>query len=286
MLVPGSAASAPLLDPFDPEVTVIAIGLETLQNETESRLMDCCKHMVEVIDRSLCDSVIRATRVGSEDTRRSVVKLAFSTKEAKIKLLRQKRKLSLSYEYRKVFLRSSQHLAVRIMESNFRTLLANNPASMSGLRVDSNGRLHRDRLTNQDHRSAALPWSAPQYDTRASTTLDHRMLQQPHLPFSQAPQRPAYSYGLNVPGVPPPLNTLPSYNAPAQNQTSFYDLSFPPLPGTFAGPSYPPSQSYSGPPFAPSVSHSGPPYPTHSLRPSTSAYNRSVFPPGHNLSTG
>lgn len=125
--------------PFDPDVTVVAS--KVVQNTSEDS-----KALAESIIQEgvgLDDTpVVRALRLGSRDGRPGLLKIELASEDDKIKVLRNKYNLENSRDFQRVFLRSSQSHAERLIQLNFRTILNELPNG-GQFRVTGNGKLVR-----------------------------------------------------------------------------------------------------------------------------------------------
>ncbi len=101
---------------------------------------------------------VKSIRLSSRSTRYPpLVKMAFSSLEEKIKVLRAKNALKHSREFARVFLRGSKTHTERLIELNFRKLLDIVPGG-EDLRVASNGRIvekSSDDMQNEDRTQGA-----------------------------------------------------------------------------------------------------------------------------------
>ena len=134
---------------FDPQVTLVAQGLPTLQGT------DVISQAKTLVNRALNEPdipVVRATRLPSRNSRPGLVKIEVNSLENKIKLLRKKFSLKDTQDFKNVYLRSSKSHTERLLELNIMKLLDEIPNGKDKYKLTSNGRLverTRDRSGNQ-----------------------------------------------------------------------------------------------------------------------------------------
>ena len=105
-------------DPFNPDFTIMASGLNVLHNENADSLLNLSKELVRQIEPKFTASAKSAIRVGAVDGRNDIVKFALATVDEKRQILRGKNLLRQSEIFYNVTIRSSQPHAVRLMEKN------------------------------------------------------------------------------------------------------------------------------------------------------------------------
>ena len=129
-------------EPFHPDVTIVAFGVVQNSNEDTKELA------MKIIQATGIDRVpvVRALRLGARNGKSGVIKIELASKDDKIEILKNKHALTSSRDYQRVFLRSSQTHAERLIELNFKTLLKEIPNG-NQFRVTGNGRLVRQTLS-------------------------------------------------------------------------------------------------------------------------------------------
>ncbi len=121
---------------FDPEYTVVAVNLPSPDDED---LTDTVSRMLQTLDVD-DDIVSRTHRLRGRDGKLGLVKVQVKSKNAKIEVLRAKRRLKDSGEFRRTYLRSSKSHVERLVDLNFRTILQEMPGG-NQYRITGNGRL-------------------------------------------------------------------------------------------------------------------------------------------------
>lgn len=133
---------APSSVPFDPEETVVVMRLEKLHNETDISLKSICENLVSFINPTLVPSIVAVRRLGDQNGRSGIVKIQLTSVTEKIALLKGKLSLKSPISpYQAVTLRTSQTHEGRLLDLNFRTLLAHIPQLQNSLQMTSNGKL-------------------------------------------------------------------------------------------------------------------------------------------------
>lgn len=131
------------------DITVIATNVPVSHDRS---LLDTAKALIS----ALGDDVSRRSRV--TDVKRCpdrnmgkppLLKIAFETVEQKVDILRAKKNLKNSREFKNVYLRSSKSHTERILELNAKTLLSELPNG-NQFRVTANGRIVKKDNSNTD----------------------------------------------------------------------------------------------------------------------------------------
>lgn len=136
---------------FNPELTLVAIGLDYPPQETTETLTDLCKNLIHIINPDLVCKIVQVKRLGASQIRRGIVKIEMDALESKLAILRKKRMLQDSRYFYNVFLRSSQSHECRLLEQNFRTLLDELPDLQKRLTISAHGKLLPPRQINHPH---------------------------------------------------------------------------------------------------------------------------------------
>jgi BMFP domain-containing protein YqiC len=124
-------------NPFDPEVTIVAVNLNEEQGERlEEKISDLFHEGLGIRDIE----PRRFTRLVGRYGKPGIVKIELGCKDDKINILRAKSQLKHSDEFRRVYLRSSQTHAERLMSLNFREILKEIPNG-NNYRVSGNGKI-------------------------------------------------------------------------------------------------------------------------------------------------
>ena len=134
--------------PFDPNLTIVAIGIpygktENLQEKVEN-LVDAIKdNPPPGGDRHLADAkIINCLRMPERsDGKHPLVKIQFENLNQKISILRGKNILKDTRNFKRVFLRTSKSHTERLMEQNILTLLKMIPSGEEKLKLSSSGHL-------------------------------------------------------------------------------------------------------------------------------------------------
>ena len=129
---------------FPVETTVAMINV---QEEPKENLKNVCGKIFREGMGITDISPICYERVKSNSNKPSLVKVELWSPEEKRALLRAKRKLRESHQYRNVFIRSSQTYTERIMRSNLKTILAEIPRG-SEYKLTANGRILKNEQTS------------------------------------------------------------------------------------------------------------------------------------------
>jgi DNA-binding Lrp family transcriptional regulator len=131
---------------FDPEVTVVCYGLGF---EEEENLEEKVRRMISG-GLHLDLDVVATMRTPTINGRPGIVKIELKNLEEKITMLRNKSKLS-EFGYKKVFLRSAQTHAERVMDHNTRIMLREMGVEQK-YRVSGNGKMiaRSDERDNND----------------------------------------------------------------------------------------------------------------------------------------
>ena len=146
---PRDGLNSRFREPLDnPDLTVIATNIPFSIGENLSRKVTDLIHALgeEVSDRVTITGVRRLP--AKYRNKPGLVKISFRNLDEKILVLRNKRKLMDSQNFKRVFLKSSKSHAERLIELNARTLLQALPTGKS-YRVDANGRI-KSRGVNQE----------------------------------------------------------------------------------------------------------------------------------------
>ena len=132
---------------FEPETTVVAINLPFQEDEDLDEKVDSMIHR----DMALSVPILRTTRLKPAQPRSTrfgdvskpgLVKIQFRSVDDKVKVLREKKRLSTTHDYKHVYLRSSKHHTERIAEANFKTMLDLLPGDIGkNYLMSGNGRL-------------------------------------------------------------------------------------------------------------------------------------------------
>ena len=138
------------VEPFSPEVTIVAFGVSQKDNENPKVVAEQLVQQGVGLQEI---PVVRAIRLGSRNGKSGVLKIELASKENKIEVLQNKTNLALSQSYRSVFLRSSQTHAERLIQLNFKTILQELPNG-TNYHVTGNGRLVRQQLSEGRNRSS------------------------------------------------------------------------------------------------------------------------------------
>ena len=122
------------------DITVIATNVPLRQDRS---LMDTAKALIsalgtDISHRSMITDVKRCPDRGTGKP--PLLKIAFESVEQKVEVLRAKKNLSNSNEFKNVYLRSSKNHTERILELNAKTLLSQLPNG-NQFRVTGNGRI-------------------------------------------------------------------------------------------------------------------------------------------------
>lgn len=135
----GDIADVKAVIEFEPDTTVVAINMAN-ENEEED-ITDAARRLVEATGEEDIE-VVRATRLGARNGKPGVVKIQVPSKEDKIRLLRGKRNLKESREFKKTYIRSSKSHVERLVDVNFRTILKELPGG-DQYRLTGSGRVIR-----------------------------------------------------------------------------------------------------------------------------------------------
>ena len=106
--------------PFDPDRTVVVTGVRYSRSE------DILQKAKDLVGKGLelgDVEVINATRTPFRDDKPGIVKVEFNSREEKLSVLRAKLKLQSSAEYKRVFIRSAQSHAERLVQINNKVIL-------------------------------------------------------------------------------------------------------------------------------------------------------------------
>ena len=131
------------VSPFDPEVSVIFTGLRYHDGE------DILARAKELIANGLGEStlVMNAMRTPFRQGKPGIVKIQFSNTDDKIRVLRAKMKLAKDSDYKKVFIRSSQSHAKRLLHNNTVTILQEMGVEQTFLFTGSGRLVPRQEMT-------------------------------------------------------------------------------------------------------------------------------------------
>ena len=123
-------------EPFAPDVTIVASGLRYSEGE------DILAKAKELITSGVQVSaeVVNAERTQARDGRPGIVKIEFPDVDTKVQVLRAKLNLSNDNRYKRVYLRSAQSHAERVLHNNTMALLKEIGADRK-YRVAGSGRL-------------------------------------------------------------------------------------------------------------------------------------------------
>ena len=122
---------------YDPEVTVVATNIPVVANEN---IMDVANHLIENGLKLPTLAPVRAMRMKSRNRYPGLVKIELPTVNDKVTVLRSKKKLADTREYKTVYLRTSESHSQRLAGYNFRKLLQQIPGG-NNFRVAANGRI-------------------------------------------------------------------------------------------------------------------------------------------------
>ncbi len=112
---------------FDPEVTIVGINVpEDKNDDGEEDLQTTVQELLDTVDRQNV-TVVRSCRLRGRDGKTGIVKVQFSCKDDKIKVLRQKSKLKDSEKFRRTYIRTSKSHIERLIDINFKTILRELP---------------------------------------------------------------------------------------------------------------------------------------------------------------
>ena len=124
-------------EPFNPAVTVVAFGIAQHDNESEEQVAKDLVHNGIGLPETV---VVRAARLNPRNGKPGLFKIELCSKEDKIRVLQNKHSLGLIDKYKRVYIKSSQTHAERLIELNFKTILGEIENGDS-YRVTGNGRL-------------------------------------------------------------------------------------------------------------------------------------------------
>ena len=145
-----------VVKPFDPDYTVVVIGLGVDQEELTPRLTRMIEHGLGMRD---C-SIVRTARFGQRENSKGIVKMQMETKQQKEDVLKNRFQLKNGpQEFRRVFLRENQSHMERVNDRNWRTMLKLLPNG-SEYRVTAHGLVvEKDRPNGgQANRNGGNPW--------------------------------------------------------------------------------------------------------------------------------
>ncbi|KAJ0022556.1 hypothetical protein NQD34_014690 [Periophthalmus magnuspinnatus] len=128
------------LNMFDPEVSVVVMGLPYHENEN---LAEKIKEIIE--NGCACDQVVTVValeRLRARGSGPGVVKVAFASVKEKVAVLRGKFNLKSNDKFKKVYIKTAKSHMDRVMEENFKVLLRDLPNGKDYY-VSSNGKLLR-----------------------------------------------------------------------------------------------------------------------------------------------
>ena len=123
-------------EPFAPDVTIVASGLRFSEGED---ILAKAKDLI-TSGLQLSAEVVNAERTPARDGRPGIVKIEFPDVDTKVQVLRAKMNLANDNRYKRVYLRSAQTHAERVLHNNTMTLLKEIGADRK-YRVAGSGRL-------------------------------------------------------------------------------------------------------------------------------------------------
>jgi hypothetical protein len=144
---------------YDPDTTIVAINMPYEQGENLEEKVGTMIHQ----DMALNVPIVRTTRLqppppsntpSGNVVKPGLVKIQFRNVDEKVKVLREKQRLSNSQDYAHVYLRSSKPHVERLMEVNIKTILDLLPGDIGkSYRVTGSGRLmkRQDKQPNVGH---------------------------------------------------------------------------------------------------------------------------------------
>ena len=124
-------------DPFDPEVSIIVSNLpEENDEDLKMKINTIIKEGLQIQNLETVNAERLAARYGKP----GLIKAQLQSKNAKIQVLRSKKALLTTKDYKGVFLRGAKSHVERLIELNFKTILGEMPNG-SNYRVTNSGRL-------------------------------------------------------------------------------------------------------------------------------------------------
>ena len=147
----------PRVNEFEPEVSIVCINLTEEANENlQEKVTDLVQDGLGL--RGI--NPLRVLRLKARNNKPGLVKIECSTKEDKIRILRQKGDLKDTTRYNRVYLRTSLSHTDRVMQHNFQKILSEMPNGHR-YRVSGHGKIidreevyedsEVDRGSNPDH---------------------------------------------------------------------------------------------------------------------------------------
>jgi hypothetical protein len=136
--------------------TVVLVNLRQPADDPLT-LRDNVDQLVQALGTDVHESVrvVQVKRLQGRDGKPGLVKVALSSTEEKVRVLRAKYKLKDSAKFKKVWLRTSKTHAERVAEVNFKRLLQLLPGG-DGLRLSGNGKIV-DRDDTDDAGAEQVP---------------------------------------------------------------------------------------------------------------------------------
>ena len=131
----------------DSEVSVTASGI--LESEDEN-LMEKVNALIQALGEDVYSNthITKVTRIPSKiPNRPGIVRISFRDPVEKVRVLRNKRQLKDTEQFKTVYIRSNKSRIERLIEMNARAVLRNLPDGRS-LRVDASGRI-KARIQNE-----------------------------------------------------------------------------------------------------------------------------------------
>ena len=132
---------SPRASPFDPDLSLIIVGLPLDNEESEE---DLKASVIELLRNGLecapVPEVVAVERLRSRGERPGVVKVELRSVQEKVTVLRLKRRLKDNDNYRRVYMSAAKSHAERLVDINFRTLLKAIPEGKQFF-LTGNGRL-------------------------------------------------------------------------------------------------------------------------------------------------
>ena len=124
-------------DPFDPEVSIIVSNLpEENDEDLKMKINTLIKEGLQIQNLETVNAERLAARYGQP----GLIKAQLQSENAKIQVLRSKKALLTTKDYKGVFLRGAKSHVERLIELNFKTILGEMPNG-SNYRVTNSGRL-------------------------------------------------------------------------------------------------------------------------------------------------
>ena len=207
---------------FDPEVTLVVTNPP---RQAKGNPKAYSHDLIDAVGRPA--TIVNILHTEPRENSKGVLKIQLGSKEEKIDILRHKAKLKDNPAFRNVYIRSSKTHSDRIMDYNFKTMIAELiPDSASEYRIAGNGKLIKKKPTLSNHQSATGAHSSDFHSPRQ--TVKHS-----DIPSSRnESQRVHFAADLMKPkqgdhnvSAPETMRTLPPHSG--MNQ-------YPPMPQTGA----------------------------------------------------